>query len=67
MHPLRRHSAAPAVLVFGCAIVALALAAVARATVVEGYPYARACPGAGIAEAVDRWHMYESNCTSYVA
>ena len=35
--------------------------------VVYGYPYARSCPGAGIADVVDRWHMYACNCTSYVA
>jgi surface antigen len=35
--------------------------------VVEGYPYAGACPGAGYADNVDRWNMYECNCTSYVA
>lgn len=40
----------------------------ARAAVVDGgYPYASACPGAGIAKRVDRWRMYECNCTSYVA
>jgi surface antigen len=32
-----------------------------------GYPYASRCPGAGIAERVDRWNMYVCNCTSYVA
>ena len=32
-----------------------------------GYPYSRSCPGAGVAERVDRWKMYECNCTSYVA
>ena len=32
-----------------------------------GYRYAANCPGAGIAERVDRWQMYECNCTSYVA
>jgi surface antigen len=35
--------------------------------VVLGYPYARSCPGAGIADVVDRWGMYACNCTSYVA
>lgn len=35
--------------------------------VVFGYPYARSCPGAGIADVVDRWGMYACNCTSYVA
>lgn len=35
--------------------------------VANGYPYAARCPGAGIAERVDRWKMYECNCTSYVA
>jgi surface antigen len=37
------------------------------AVVARGYPYASRCPGAGIAERVDRWKMYECNCTSYVA
>jgi surface antigen len=35
--------------------------------IVYGYPYANRCPGAGIAEQVDRWGMYTCNCTSYVA
>lgn len=35
--------------------------------VVYGYPYDSNCPGAGIAEIVDRWGMFECNCTSYVA
>ena len=35
--------------------------------VVYGYPYANRCPGAGIADVVDRWGMYACNCTSYVA
>jgi surface antigen len=35
--------------------------------VVLGYPYASRCPGAGIADVVDRWGMYACNCTSYVA
>jgi surface antigen len=34
---------------------------------VYGYPYARNCPVAGIAERIDRWRMYVCNCTSYVA
>jgi surface antigen len=37
------------------------------AVIARGYPYAAHCPGAGIAERVDRWNMYECNCTSYVA
>jgi surface antigen len=41
-------------------------AAVTR-PIVYGYPYATRCPGAGIAEVVDRWGMYACNCTSYVA
>ena len=41
-------------------------AAVTR-PIVYGYPYAARCPGAGIAEVVDRWGMYACNCTSYVA
>ena len=40
----------------------------ASAGVVEyGYVYANRCPGAGLAERVDRWDMYMCNCTSYVA
>jgi surface antigen len=35
--------------------------------IVYGYPYAARCPGAGLAEVVDRWGMYTCNCTSYVA
>jgi surface antigen len=35
--------------------------------IVYGYPYAGSCPDAGLAERVDRWGMYECNCTSYVA
>jgi surface antigen len=34
---------------------------------VVGYTYASRCPVAGIAELVDRFGMYECNCTSYVA
>lgn len=50
------------------AIVALAGAAASSAGVIAyGYPYASRCPGAGIAERVDRWKMYTCNCTSYVA
>ena len=33
----------------------------------SGYPYARACPGAGVRDDVDRWKMNTCNCTSYVA
>jgi surface antigen len=39
----------------------------ASSVVVYGYPYAGNCPGAGIAEKVDRWDMFTCNCTSYVA
>ena len=35
--------------------------------IIFGYPYAVRCPGAGIADVVDRWNMYACNCTSYVA
>jgi len=35
--------------------------------VTAGYPYAHSCPAAGPADTVDRWLMYECNCTSYVA
>jgi surface antigen len=38
-----------------------------RAPIVYGYPYTARCPGAGIADVVDRWGMYACNCTSYVA
>jgi surface antigen len=39
----------------------------AHPVIVYGYPYASRCPGAGIADVVDRWEMYACNCTSYVA
>ena len=39
----------------------------APGVIAYGYPYAAQCPGAGIAEQVDRWGMYMCNCTSYVA
>jgi surface antigen len=32
-----------------------------------GYPYASRCPGAGLAERIDRWKMFTCNCTSYAA
>jgi surface antigen len=38
-----------------------------RAPVVYGYPFARDCPAAGLADAVDPWKMNTCNCTSYVA
>jgi surface antigen len=41
--------------------------AAAAGVVTYGYPYASHCPGAGVAERVDRWGMYACNCTSYVA
>jgi surface antigen len=44
-----------------------AAAAAASGPVVYGYPYASKCPGAGFADKVDRWGMYDCNCTSYVA
>lgn len=51
-----------------CAVAASTGAQSARAGVVEyGYAYASRCPGAGLAERVDRWDMYMCNCTSYVA
>ena len=53
-----------------CAIVTAALIATASAAagvIAYGYSYALRCPGAGLAERVDRWKMYECNCTSYVA
>ena len=52
-------------------LAALALAATgARASgqpTMIGYPYTNRCPAAGVADVVDRWHMYACNCTSYVA
>lgn len=42
-------------------------AAGAAGVVAYGYPYAPRCPGAGVAERVDRFGMYMCNCTSYVA
>ena len=39
----------------------------ASGPIIYGYPYAARCPGAGIADVVDRWRMYACNCTSYVA
>ena len=53
-----------------CVVVFAALAATASAgagVIAYGYPYASSCPGAGLAEQVDRWKMYTCNCTSYVA
>jgi surface antigen len=47
------------------AAVALALSTPPLHT--SGYPYARACPRAGVVDAVDRWKMNTCNCTSYVA
>jgi surface antigen len=48
--------------------IATAAARPAPAPVIAyGYPYARDCPDAGFARAVDHWGMYECNCTSYVA
>jgi surface antigen len=38
-----------------------------KAPVVFGYPYARACPAAGLADRVDRWKMFTCNCTSFAA
>lgn len=53
-----------------CVATAIVLAGAARASagvIAYGYPYSSHCPGAGIAERVDRWKMYACNCTSYVA
>jgi surface antigen len=53
-----------------CVIVFASLVATnsTRAGVIAyGYSYASRCPGAGLAEQVDRWKMYTCNCTSYVA
>lgn len=58
-----------AVLVSCVAPAGLALAGPGRsqAPIVYGYAYAGRCPGAGLADVVDRWGMYACNCTSYVA
>jgi surface antigen len=53
-----------------CVVVIAGLAAAGSTgagVIAYGYPYASRCPGAGIAEQVDRWKMYTCNCTSYVA
>jgi surface antigen len=55
-----------AILIAGVALAAPA-SANAPARVVYGYPYTDRCPGAGLADIVDRWGMYACNCTSYVA
>lgn len=51
----------------GCGVPASSGAQARHEPVVYGYPYAGRCPGAGIADVVDRWGMYACNCTSYVA
>ena len=51
------------VLLLGCA----SAEAAAPVRVLYGYSYAQRCPAGGIADVVDRWGMYECNCTSYVA
>ncbi len=38
-----------------------------RSPIVYGYPYAARCPGAGVADGIDRWSMFVCNCTSYAA
>jgi len=55
-----------AILIAGVALAAPA-AATPHARVVYGYTYTDRCPGAGLADVVDRWGMYACNCTSYVA
>jgi len=55
-----------ALLVVACAALGAVRAAEAG-VVTYGYPYAARCPGAGLAKRVDRWDMYQCNCTSYVA
>ncbi len=53
-----------------CSTIAVGLIATASSAagvIAYGYPYASQCPGAGLAERVDRWKMYTCNCTSYVA
>lgn len=50
-----------------CLIATGRAGAAESAVITYGYPYARSCPDAGFANAVDRWGMYECNCTSYVA
>ncbi len=49
------------------AVLTTATHAQASSPIAYGYPYAQSCPGAGIADVVDRWSMYACNCTSYVA
>ena len=64
-----------AVLVAGVALAGVALGTAGRPDalrstpipIVYGYPYGARCPGAGLADVVDRWGMYACNCTSYVA
>jgi surface antigen len=71
---VRRAFVTLAVLSSGAALVGYALGAGPRPAgrsatrpIVYGYPYASRCPGAGLADVVDRWGMYACNCTSYVA
>jgi surface antigen len=49
------------------AVVLAGAAGSSAGVIAYGYSYASRCPGAGIAERVDRWKMYACNCTSYVA
>ena len=63
-------SRAPSVAAAGAAVALLAATmgtATLRPLVTAGYPYVRACPGAGERDDVDRWRMNTCNCTSYVA
>ena len=45
----------------------VATGATRAGVIAYGYSYASRCPGAGLAEHVDRWKMYTCNCTSYAA
>lgn len=60
--PMRTHLAHA-----GVAVAFATTAAPGRTVIEYGYPYAKSCPGAGLAERVDPWKMYACNCTSYVA
>src|SRR6185437_5894871 len=55
------------ILAAGAAAASLHAPAARAGVIAFGYPYASSCPGAGVAERVDRWKMYVCNCTSYVA
>lgn len=62
-----RTFAALALVIGGAALLAPGASSTGSAPIVYGYVYTDRCPGAGIADVVDRWGMYTCNCTSYVA